>query len=107
MKIVAHLSQRGIEEKNFLPEKCKNWITWKGPMSTRKSNVEHVESTVSTGSSRRKSSKNVGICPASKSNARNSANSSTLSGRETTATHLISRCANSKFMTSYSCIMHQ
>src|SRR6266851_3584516 len=91
-------SAKRVDVKNSFTEKCENCIIWESSTLTRESNVEHVDSTASTGSSRRQSSRNFGICPALKSNARNSANSSTLSGRETTETHWRSLWANSQFV---------
>ena len=54
---------------------------------TKASSVEHADRTAFRGFSRRQSSRNFGIGPALKSNASNSANSSTRSGREAAATH--------------------
>src|SRR6266853_2214696 len=95
--VLCFLANR-VDVKNSFTEKCENCITWEFSTLTRESNVEHVDSTASTGSSRRQSSRYLGICPSSKSNARNSASSSTRSGRETTATHRRSRRANSQFV---------
>ena len=95
-------SAKREEVKNSLTEKCENWIIWECRVLTRESNVEHVDSTASIGSSRRQSLRYVGICPTLKSKARNSANSSTRSGRKTTATQCRSRRANSRFVPSIS-----
>jgi hypothetical protein len=95
--MVSHFSAKREDVKNSFTEKCENWITLEFPTETTESNVEHVDSTASSGSSRRQSSRKFGISPALKSNARNSATSSTVSGRGTTATHRSSRRANSRF----------
>src|SRR6266853_4063281 len=92
--------------KNSFTEKCENCTTGESPTLTRESNVEHVDSTASRGSSRRQSLRNFGIGPTLKSNARNSASSSTRSGRETVATHSKSRRANSQFASLISRNVH-
>jgi len=89
--------------KNFFTEKCKNCMTGESPMLTRESNVEHVDSMASRGSSRRQSSRSFGIGPTLKSNVRNSASSLTHSGWETVAMHSKSHQANSQFASLISC----
>ena len=91
-------SAKWEDVKNSFTEKCENCMTGELSTWTRESNVEHVDSTASRGSSRRQSSRNFGICPALKSNARSSASSSTRRGRQTTATHKNSLRANSQFV---------
>ena len=89
--------------KYSFTEKCVNWITEELYMSTMASRLEHVDSTVCAGSSERQSSRNVGVDPVLKSNARNSASSSTRSGRDAAVTHWKSRCAYSQFWSPISC----
>src|SRR5579863_6874636 len=96
--MVSFFSAKREDVKNSFTEKCENCTTTELSTLTRASNVEHVDSTASTGSSSRQSSRYFGIGPASKSNATKSASSSTSSGRETTATHRRSRWANSQFV---------
>jgi hypothetical protein len=93
---VLHFLAKQEDVKNSLTEKCENCMMRESSMLTRTSNVEHADSTASTGSSSRQSSRYFGIGPALKSNARNSASSSTRSGGETTETHWRSRCADSQ-----------
>src|SRR6266852_4353190 len=83
--------------KYSLTENCANWITGDPSTLTTASKLEHVDNTACTGSSGRHSARNVGVDSSSKLNARNSASSLTRSGRDATATHWNSRCANSQF----------
>ena len=53
LEIVFRVSEKRAEVKNSLTEKCENCITWDFSVLARESNVEHVDSTASTGSSRR------------------------------------------------------
>ena len=62
-----------------------------------------MDNRASSGSTGRQPGRNVGITPALKSNARNSASSSTRRGRDATATHWKIRCANSQFASLISC----
>ena len=96
-EMVFFASARRFDVKYSFTEKCENWITGEPSTSTIASKLEHVDSTACAGSSSRQSSRSVGVDSASKSNARNSASSSTRSGREAAATHWKSRCAYSQF----------
>ena len=94
--MVSHFSSKRGDVKNSLTKKCKNCITGEPSTLTRASNVKHVDSTACSGFSRRCSLRNLGIGPALKSNARNSASSLAQSGRAATATHWNSHHANSR-----------
>src|SRR6266851_3132757 len=96
--MVSHFSAKREDVKNSFTEKCENCIAEELSTLTTASKVEHVDSTASRGSSKRQSSRNSGIGPALKSNARNSASSSTRNGRGATETHKRSRRANSQFV---------
>src|SRR5260221_12805089 len=96
-EIVSFDSARLFDVKYYLTGKCANWITEEPYTSTMASRLEHVDRTACAGSSSRQSSRSVGVESVSKSNARNSATSSTRSGREAAATHWKSRCAHSQF----------
>jgi hypothetical protein len=92
--MVSFASARRFDVKYSFTEKCENWITSEPyTSSTMASRLEHVDRTACLGSSSRQSSRNVGVDAVSKSNARNSASSSTRSGREAAATHWNSLCA--------------
>src|SRR5260221_9391031 len=80
-EIVSFDSARRSDVKYSLTEKCANWITEDPSTSTMASRLEHVERTARAGSSSRQSSRSVGVESVLKSNARNSASSSTRSGR--------------------------
>src|SRR5579863_266716 len=95
--VLSFVSERRVDVKNSLTEKCENWITGEPSTSTMDSRLEHVDNTAYTGSSRRNFSSNFGIGLTSKSKARKSASSSTRSGREATATHWNRRWAYSQF----------
>src|SRR6266852_8701058 len=102
-EMVSFVSTSRADVKYSLTEKCANWITGEpeGCLTTT-SNVEQIDNTSFSGSSERQSTRNSGVDPASKSNARNSASSCGLSGREAAATHWKRRRAYSQFCSSIS-----
>ena len=67
------------------------------------SRLEQVDNRASSGSTGRQPGRNVGIVSVLKSNARNSASSSTRRGRDATAIHWNIRWANSRFASLMSC----
>jgi len=96
-EMVSFDSARRFDVRYSFTEKCANWMTDDPSTSTIASRLEHVDRTAYAGSSSRQSSRSVGVESVSKSNARNSASSSTRSGREAAATHWKSLCAYSQF----------
>lgn len=68
-------------------EKRENRTTCEPSTVTTATKLEHVESTASPAFSGRQDKTNVGVSPASKSNARNSASSLTRSGLEAATMH--------------------
>ena len=87
-EMVSFASVSLVDVKYSLTEKCANCTTGDPPSGfTTESKLEQIDGTQCSGSSGRQSAKSEGIDPASKSNARNSASSLTLSGREAAATH--------------------
>jgi hypothetical protein len=88
--------------RNSFTEKCENCTTALLLTLTTAIKLEHVDRTASSGSSGRQSASNLGFSPSSKSNARNSASSSTRRGRGATVMHWKSRCAYTQFSSSIS-----
>ena len=89
-------SARREDVRYSFTEKCENCTTRDLPWGTIVIKLEQVDSTASSSSSHRQSSFSVGIPPsvdAWKSNANNSASSSTRSGRAATVRHCNRRCA--------------
>jgi hypothetical protein len=87
-EMVFFVSTSRADVKYSLTEKCANWITGEPDCGlTTTSKVEQMDNTSFSGSSERQSARNLGVDPALKSNARNSASSSARSGREAAATH--------------------
>ena len=99
---VGSASARRFDVKYSFTERCANWITRVPSMSTMASRLEQVDCTAHTGSSGRQSSRSVGVDSVSYSysKARNSASSSTRSGRVAAVTHWKSRCAYSQLCLS-------
>ncbi|KAH8989278.1 hypothetical protein EDB92DRAFT_1947583 [Lactarius akahatsu] len=71
---------------NSFTEKRENWSTWE-PSTMTPTKLEHAESTTPPAFSWRQEETDVGVSPASKPNARNSASSSNRSVLEATAMH--------------------
>ena len=90
-----------LDVKYSLTEKCENWITCESSTFTTVTKLEHVDSTVSLAFSGRQFPSNMRF-PASDLNARNSASSSTRSGRRATTIHWKRRCAYAQFSSSMS-----
>src|SRR6266571_377054 len=90
-----------FDVRNSFTEKCEKCTTVVSPTLTTSIKLEHVDRTVSLGSSGRQSASKLGLSP-SRSNARNSASSSTRRGREATAMHWKRRCAYAQFCSSMS-----
>src|SRR6266403_6026951 len=91
-----------FDVKYSLTEKCENCITGEPFTFTTVIKLEQVDSTISLGFSGLQFSSNVRLPPSSDLNARNSASSSTRSGRQATTIHWNSRCAYSQFSLSMS-----
>src|SRR6266850_4846715 len=88
--IVLQFSAKRVDVKNSWTErceKCTNGESFESSALTSEINVEQVDSTAWSGSSRPQSSRNFGMGPSLKSNARNPASSLARRGREATATH--------------------
>src|SRR6266702_5815896 len=91
-----------VDVRNSFTEKCENCTIGLSPTLTTAIKLEHVDRIASSGSSGRQPPSNLGLSSSSRSNARNSASSSTRRGREATVMHWKRRCAYVQFSSSIS-----